>query len=329
MAKREGAILCCGEAALVNRLGTGSIDSARPSRRLVLVALASRVCCCAPGSWSPGRLSADEAIPGLMPRHILSVRELPVFYRGQDYFGALESYFVAALFAVLGFHPWLVFVPALLASVALIPLVWTVAEYLAPAPAGAIAAHMLEVAPDDVELVEGSIQVKGAPGKSITFAAVAREAYNGVKLPDGMEPGLQFTRVFDPPNFTFPGNVVNPRLVNGQMQGGVAQGAAQAFWEEVTYDNETGQLVSGSLGDYAAVRADGLPMTENHRTVTVTPSNPLGTKGIGEAGTIGSAPTVANAVGDALRQLGIKHVDIPATAERSWKLIQSATNGPT
>ncbi|HLZ27262.1 MAG TPA: xanthine dehydrogenase family protein molybdopterin-binding subunit [Chloroflexota bacterium] len=218
-----------------------------------------------------------------------------------------------------------------------------------------IAAHMLEVSFDDVEMFEGTIQVKGAPGKSITFAAVAREAYNGVKLPDGMEPGLQFTRVFDPPNFTFPfgthvavvdvdmdtgkvklvkylsvddcGNVVNPMLVDGQVQGGVAQGAAQALWEEIVYDNDTGQLVTGSLGDYAAVRADMLPMMENHRTVTITPSNPLGVKGIGEAGTIGSVPTVANAVGDALRQLGVKHVDIPATPERVWALIQSATDG--
>jgi carbon-monoxide dehydrogenase large subunit len=221
-----------------------------------------------------------------------------------------------------------------------------------------IGAHMLEVSFDDVELVEGTIQVKGAPGKSITFAAVAREAYNGVKIPDGMEPGLQFTRVFDPPNFTFPfgthvavvdvdmdtgrvtlvkyltvddcGTVVNPALVSGQVQGGVAQGAAQALWEEIVYDPETGQLVTGSLGDYAAVRAGMLPMMENYRTVTVTPSNPLGVKGIGEAGTIGAVPTVANAVGDALRQLGVKHVDIPATPERIWKLIQGATaNGKT
>ena len=127
-----------------------------------------------------------------------------------------------------------------------------------------------------------------------------------------MEPGIQFTRVFDPPNFTFPfgthvavvdidldtgkvtlvkyvsvddcGNVVNPSLVDGQVQGGVAQGTAQALFEEIVYDAETGQLVTGSLGDYAAVRADMLPMMENHRTVTVTPSNPLGVKGIGEAG---------------------------------------------
>jgi carbon-monoxide dehydrogenase large subunit len=217
-----------------------------------------------------------------------------------------------------------------------------------------IGAHLLEVAPDDVEMVEGSVQVKGAPGKSVPFAVVAREAYNGVKLPDGMEPGLQFTRVFDPPNYTFPfgthvavvdvdmdsgkvrlvkylsvddcGNVVNPLLVDGQVQGGVAQGAGQALYEEVVYDGETGQLVSGSLGDYAAIRADGLPMMENHRTVTPSPSNPLGVKGIGEAGTIASAPTVANAVGDALSQLGVKHVDIPATPERIWKLIHNAAS---
>src|SRR5258708_27416572 len=159
-----------------------------------------------------------------------------------------------------------------------------------------IGAHMLEVSFDDVELVEGTIQVKGAPGKSITFAAVAREAYNGVKIPDGMEPGLQFTRVFDPPNFTFPfgthvcavdvdmdtgrvtlvkyvsvddcGNVVNPALVNGQVQGGVAQGAAQALWEEIVYDPETGQLVTGSLGDSAPAPARLPPMLDNPRTVT-------------------------------------------------------------
>ena len=215
-----------------------------------------------------------------------------------------------------------------------------------------IGAHMLEVSFDDVELVEGTIQVRGAPGKSLTFAQVAREAYNGVKIPDGMEPGLQFTRVFDPPNFTFPfgthvaavdidmetgkvklvkyvtvddcGNVVNPLLVEGQVQGGVAQGAAQALLEEIVYDPQSGQLVTGSLGDYAAVRADHLPMMENHRTVTVTPANPLGAKGIGEAGTIGAAPTVANAVGDALRQIGVKHVDMPTTPERVWALIQAA-----
>jgi carbon-monoxide dehydrogenase large subunit len=219
-----------------------------------------------------------------------------------------------------------------------------------------IGAHLLEASLDDVELVEGTIQVKGVPGKSVTFAEVAREAYNGVRLPDGMEPGLQFTRVFDPPNYTFPfgthvavvdvdletgsvelvkyvsvddcGNVVNPLLVDGQVQGGIAQGAAQALWEQIVYDKDTGQLLTGSLLDYAAVSAEGLPMMENHRTVTTTPSNPLGAKGIGEAGTIGAAPTVANAVGDALSQLGVKHVDMPATSERVWKLIQSAsTNG--
>jgi aerobic carbon-monoxide dehydrogenase large subunit len=216
-----------------------------------------------------------------------------------------------------------------------------------------IGAHLLEAAPEDVELVDGSVQVKGAPTRAVSFAEVAREAYNGVKLPDGMEPGLQFTRVFDPPNFTFPfgthvavvdvdpetgrvtlvkyvsvddcGNVVNPLLVEGQVQGGVAQGTAQALWEEVVYDRESGQLLTGSLLDYAAVRAGGLPMMENHRTVTVTPSNPLGVKGIGEAGTIASVPTVANAVGDALRQLGVEHVDIPATPERVWRLIHDGT----
>ncbi|MDQ3809117.1 MAG: molybdopterin-dependent oxidoreductase, partial [Chloroflexota bacterium] len=218
-----------------------------------------------------------------------------------------------------------------------------------------IGAHLLEAAPEDVELVEGTVRVKGAPGRAITFAEVASEAYTGVNLPEGMEPGLQFTRVFDPPNYTFPfgthvavvdvdmetgktelvryvsvddcGNMVNPRLVDGQVQGGVAQGAAQALCEHIIYDRESGQLVTGSLGDYAAIRAAMLPMMENHHTVTPTPSNPLGVKGIGEAGTICATPTVANAVADALRQVGVKHVDIPATSERIWQLIQTATNG--
>ncbi len=218
-----------------------------------------------------------------------------------------------------------------------------------------IAAHMLEVSPDDVELEAGVFQVKGAPGRSLTFAQVAREAYNGVNIPEGMEPGLQSIRVFDPPNFTFPfgthvavvdvdpetgevklvkyvsvddcGNVVNPLLVDGQVQGGAAQGAAQALSEEIVYDPETGQLLTGSLLDYAAVRADMLPRMENHRTVTVTPANPLGVKGIGEAGTIAATPTVANAIGDALRALGVKHVDIPARPEKIWRLIQQARRG--
>ena len=219
-----------------------------------------------------------------------------------------------------------------------------------------IAAHMLEVSPDDVELDEGTFAVKGVPGgKTLTFAEVARAAYHGVTIPDGMEPGLQFTRAVDPPNFTFPfgthvavvdvdmdtgevtlvkylsmddcGNVVNPLLVDGQVQGGVAQGAAQAMWEEIVYDPDTGQLVTGSLLDYDAVRADVLPHMENLRTVTVTPANPLGAKGIGEAGTIGAVPTVANAVGDALRRVGVKHVDIPFKSERIWKLIHQSSNG--
>ena len=214
-----------------------------------------------------------------------------------------------------------------------------------------IGAHMLEVSFDDVELVEGTIQVKGAPGKSVTFATVAREAYNGVKLPDGMEPGLQFTRVFDPPNFTFPfgthvaavdvdmdtgkvtlvkyvsvddcGNVVNPVLVNGQVQGGVAQGAAQALWEEIVYDDETGQLVTGSLGDYAAVRADMLPMMENHRTVTTTPSNPLGSRASAKPAPSARCPPWPTPSATRCASLGIKHVDIPATPGADLELDSS------
>jgi carbon-monoxide dehydrogenase large subunit len=164
-----------------------------------------------------------------------------------------------------------------------------------------------------------------------------------------MEPGLESTSFFDPTNFTFPfgthiavvevdvetgkvaitryiavddvGNVVNPMIVDGQLHGGIAQGAAQALWEGAVYD-ENGQLLTGSLMDYGVPKADQLPAFETDRTVTPSPVNPLGIKGVGEAGTIASTPAVANAVIDALSPFGIQHLDIPLTPAKIWKAVQ-------
>jgi carbon-monoxide dehydrogenase large subunit len=169
-----------------------------------------------------------------------------------------------------------------------------------------------------------------------------------------MEPGLEETAFYDPPNFTFPssahiaqveidrdtgevtiqsytavddvGKVINPMIVNGQIVGGIIQGVGQALWEYGHYD-ENGQLLSGSMMDYAMPRADGFPMIETGRTETPSPHNPLGVKGAGEMGTIASTVTVANAVMDALAPLGIKHLDMPLTAEKIYEAIQSANGG--
>ena len=170
-------------------------------------------------------------------------------------------------------------------------------------------------------------------------------------MPTGMEPGLEATSFFDPSNFTFPfgthiavvevdvetgrtellryvavddvGNVINPMIVEGQLHGGIAQGAAQALWEWASYD-DAGQLTTGSLMDYGLPRADQLPMFETDRTVTPSPVNPLGVKGVGEAGTIASTPAVANAVIDALAPFGIVHLDLPLTPQKVWKAVQTA-----
>jgi carbon-monoxide dehydrogenase large subunit len=168
-------------------------------------------------------------------------------------------------------------------------------------------------------------------------------------MPQGMEPGLDETSFYDPSNFTYPfgthiavveidgdtgavkldrfvavddfGNVVNPMLVEGQMHGGIAQGTAQALWEEVAYD-DNGQLLTGSLMDYGVPKADMLPMYETDRTVTPSPVNPLGVKGAGEAGCIGSPPAVVNAVVDALAPFGVTHLDMPLTPARVWRAMQ-------
>lgn len=214
-----------------------------------------------------------------------------------------------------------------------------------------LAAHLLEAAPEDIELKNGRFSVKGAPDRGKAFGEVSLAAYLAHSMPAGMEPGLEETTFYDPSNFTFPfgthiamvevdpatgrtellryvavddvGNVINPMIVDGQLHGGIAQGAAQALWEWATYD-DNGQLLTGSLLDYGVPKADQLPKYETDRTVTPSPVNPLGVKGAGEAGTIASTPAVANAVLDALSPFGIIHLDIPLTPAKVWQAIQSA-----
>lgn len=213
-----------------------------------------------------------------------------------------------------------------------------------------IAAVMLEANPDDVELEEGKYQVKGVPARGLTLAEIAARAYTD-RLPDDITPGLEAVHYFKPPNLLYPfgthvavveidrdtgevqlrdyysvddcGPRISPILVAGQVHGGLAQGIAQALVEEVVYD-ESGQLLSGSLLDYAVPKADLFPNFTLDQTVTTTPLNPLGAKGIGEAATIGATPAVANAVVDALSQLGITHLDIPLKAEKVWRAIHEA-----
>jgi len=212
-----------------------------------------------------------------------------------------------------------------------------------------IAAHQWEANPDDVEYRDGKIGVKGDPARTMTTAEAGFLAFMGDKLPPGFEPGLDATRRFEPPNFVFPfgthvcvveveratgavhvlryvavddcGRLLNPLIVEGQIHGGIAQGLAQALFEEVVYD-ERGQLLTGTLMDYAIPHAEQVPHYELEHTVTPTNVNPLGIKGVGEAGTIGSTPAVANAVIDALAPFGVTHIDMPLRPEKLWAAMQ-------
>jgi carbon-monoxide dehydrogenase large subunit len=222
------------------------------------------------------------------------------------------------------------------------------------AKARKIAAHMLEAAEEDIEFANGKAFVRGAPDSAKTIQEIALQASVAYSLPEGMEPFLDETTYYDPPNCTFPfgthicvvevdrdtgkvdvvryvavddvGNVVNPLIVDGQVHGGIAQGLAQALYEGAHY-NDDGQLVTGSLSDYAIPKADMVPTYELDRTETPSPTNPMGVKGAGEAGTIAAGATMSNAVIDALSQIGIHHLDMPYTAERVWQAINQHNGG--
>jgi carbon-monoxide dehydrogenase large subunit len=218
------------------------------------------------------------------------------------------------------------------------------------AKAKAIVAHQLEAAPEDIEVRDGKFQVKGSPDKAMTMAEIAGEAYIPLNLPAGMEPGLEETAFYDPENFVFPfgahacivdvdpdtgkvkilrylavddcGPAINPLLIDGQVHGGIAQAIGQALYEQVVYD-EDGQLVTGTFVDYALPTANEIPTFETDRTETPSPTNTLGVKGVGEAGTIAGSATVTNAVIDALRPLGVSYMDMPLTPMRVWQAIHS------
>ena len=214
-----------------------------------------------------------------------------------------------------------------------------------------LAAHILEASEEDIVFDQGRFHVKGSPDKAKTIGELAFASY-GAGLPEGMEQGLEAVSYFDPPNFTWPfgahvavvevdpdtgavdlrkyiavddcGNVINPMIVEGQIVGGIAQGIAQALYEEVVYDDDSGQLRTGTLTDYLVPTANEMPEMVLDKTLTPSPTNELGVKGIGEAGTIAASAAVINAVVDALSPFGIKHVDMPASPDRLWKMMKEA-----
>jgi carbon-monoxide dehydrogenase large subunit len=220
------------------------------------------------------------------------------------------------------------------------------------AKARAIAAHQLEAAEEDLEFEGGSFFVRGTPSRALSIQAIAFEAFTAHNLPDHIEPNLTAGASYDPENFTFPfgvhiavvevdtdtgevelvryiavddcGNQINPVIVEGQVHGGVVQGVAQALFEEAVYD-EAGQLRTASLADYLVPSAAEVPSLELGHTVTPSPVTPLGVKGVGEAGTIGAAPAVINAIVDALAPLGVTDLEMPASPERVWATIRRAT----
>jgi carbon-monoxide dehydrogenase large subunit len=211
-----------------------------------------------------------------------------------------------------------------------------------------IAAHQLEASADDLEFAGGAFSVTGSPDKTMPLAAIAFEAFTAHNLPDGLEPNLEANMTYDPPNFSWPfgthmcvvevdtetggvdvlkyvavddcGVQVNPLIVDGQVHGGVIQGLAQALFEEAVYDTD-GNLKTSTMAEYLVPAASDVPPLTLGHTVTPSPTNQLGVKGIGEAGTIGAAPAVINAVVDALSGLGVRDVPMPASPLNVWKAI--------
>ncbi|MEX2147441.1 MAG: xanthine dehydrogenase family protein molybdopterin-binding subunit [Candidatus Rokuibacteriota bacterium] len=233
---------------------------------------------------------------------------------------------------------------------------WTAADKVI-AKSTKIAARLMEAAEGDIVFAEGRFTVKGTD-RAVAFKDVVKAAFQPAQLPPGMEPGLYETGTFAPKQDTWPngchvceveidpetgavsivgyavvddvGTVVNPVTLKGQIHGGVAQGVGQALMEEVVYDADSGQLLTGSFMDYAIPRFDTLPEMHIGSNPVPTTLNPIGAKGAGEAGTVGALPAVMNAVLDALAPLGVRELDMPATAERVWRAIQQAkTTGRT
>jgi carbon-monoxide dehydrogenase large subunit len=219
-----------------------------------------------------------------------------------------------------------------------------------------VAAHLLEASEGDLEFGGGRFTVKGSPDAALSIQEVALATFAAHNLPDGMEPSLNSDYVMDPENFSFPhgthlcavevdtetgrstirsyvcvddvGNVVNPLIVDGQVHGGLAQGIAQALYEEAIYDAD-GNLTTATLVDYYVPSAADLPRFTTDRTETPATTNPLGVKGVGEAGTIASTPAVVNAVVDALRPFGVTDVAMPCSPDRVWRALQAASDAAT
>jgi carbon-monoxide dehydrogenase large subunit len=212
--------------------------------------------------------------------------------------------------------------------------------------ASKIAAHLMEVDEAQVDHMRGTFH---GPESSLTLKEIAFAAWTAHNLPEGVEPGLEATYVYDPPNFSWPagahvaivevdtetgavellryiavddvGTVINPTIVEGQIQGGLAQGVAQALYEEAIYDDD-GNLLTGNMVSYLVPSAAEFPRWELHRTETPSPTNPMGVKGVGETGAIASPPAVMNAIIDALADDGITDIDMPATPERVWRALE-------
>jgi carbon-monoxide dehydrogenase large subunit len=212
-----------------------------------------------------------------------------------------------------------------------------------------VAAHLLEADPNDLEFDHGTFRVKGSPESTKSIQECAFAVFAAHDMPEGVEPSLNAEYILDPDNFSFPhgthlcavevdtetgmprirsyvavddvGHVVNPMIVEGQVHGGIAQGIAQALYEEAVYDDD-GNLMTGTLVDYLVPSSNDLPSFSTSRTETPATSNPLGVKGVGEAGTIASTPAVVNAIVDALRPYGVNDVRMPCTPERVWRAIQ-------
>ncbi|MGI8439561.1 MAG: xanthine dehydrogenase family protein molybdopterin-binding subunit [Thermoleophilaceae bacterium] len=217
-----------------------------------------------------------------------------------------------------------------------------------------IVAHQLEAAPEDIELADGRFQVRGSPDKAMTLAEVSGAAYVPENLPEGMEPGLEEQNFYDPENFVWPfgahacvvdidadtgkvevvryvavddcGPAINPMMIEGQIHGGIAHSIGQALYEQVVYA-EDGQLATGNFVTYALPTANEIPEFETDRTETSSPSNPLGVKGVGEAGTIAATPAIVNAAIDALRPIGVSFMDMPLTPMRVWQYMEEARSG--